>query len=49
MIKTPFQITCLFFKGICCEPQQDSAGAGHTAEEPDQARGLLEPFPDRQI
>lgn len=37
------------FKGICCKPKQDSARAGHTAEEPDQARGVPEPLPDGPI
>lgn len=36
-------------KGICCKPQQDSARAGHPAEEPDQTRGVPEPLPDGQI
>lgn len=42
-------ISLLFLKGIRCKPQQDSARAGHTAEEPDQTRGVPEPLPDRQI
>lgn len=35
--------------GVCGQPQQDSACAGHPAEEPGQAGGLPEPLPDRSL
>ncbi len=39
----------LLSKGVRCKPQQDSACAGHPAEEPDQAGGVPEQLSDRQI
>lgn len=37
------------FKGFRGQSQQDSARAGHTAEEPGQTGGLPEQFPDGPI
>ena len=44
-----FLVSVSSLKGIRRKPQQDSARAGHPAEEPGQTRGVPGPLPDGQI